>query len=40
MNLCKFADIDLVNQLLYRGVDLRIPNPNNGLLNWYQLLYQ
>ncbi|KAJ5159056.1 uncharacterized protein N7500_008707 [Penicillium coprophilum] len=40
MNLCKFADIDLANQLLHRGVDLRIPNPNNGLPNWYQLLYQ
>ena len=40
MNLCKFADIDLAKQLLHRGVDLRIPNPNNGLPNWYQLLYQ
>ncbi|KAJ5517486.1 hypothetical protein N7527_009046 [Penicillium freii] len=40
MNLCKFADIDLANQLLHRGVDLRIPNPDNRLPNWYQLLYQ
>jgi hypothetical protein len=36
-NLCQFADRDLANQLLHRGVDLRIPNPNNGLPNWHQL---
>jgi hypothetical protein len=40
MNLCKFAGIDLANQLLYRGVDLRTPNPNTRRPNWYQLLYQ
>ncbi|CAG8030037.1 unnamed protein product [Penicillium nalgiovense] len=40
MNLCKFAGKDLANQLLHRGVDLRIPNPNNGVPNWHQLLYQ
>ncbi|KAJ6136908.1 hypothetical protein N7497_012160 [Penicillium chrysogenum] len=39
-NLCRFADRDLADQLLHRGVDLRISNPNNGLPNWHQLLYQ
>ncbi|KAJ6118832.1 hypothetical protein N7471_013452 [Penicillium samsonianum] len=40
MNLCKFADEDLANQLLHRDVDLGSPHPNNGLPNWHQLLRQ
>ena len=36
MNLCRFADKDLANQLLHRGVDLAIPSP----YTWYQLLHQ
>lgn len=38
--LCQFADIYLANELLDRGLDLGMPNPSNGLPNWYALLQQ
>ncbi|CAG8904355.1 unnamed protein product [Penicillium egyptiacum] len=38
--LCRFADIDLASNLLDRGVDLGMPDANNGFTSWHALLHQ
>jgi hypothetical protein len=39
-NLCRFADVELANELLDRGVDLGMPDPNSGFPSWNALLHQ
>lgn len=39
-NICRFADIDLANDLLHRGVDLGTLDRGNEYTNWHALLSQ
>lgn len=38
-NICQFADVDLANDLLHRGVDLAMPD-RDEYTNWHALLNQ
>ena len=37
-SICRFANIELANELLERGVDLGMPSPTNQVANWYNML--